>query len=280
HRSGTSALTGLMKILGFNVGYNLLIGNKFFNKKWPCQKKINSFCISINKFFNNKIKKLIEKEINSKKKSDKIFYSKLSNFVITFSFYLNKYLLNRNKLLKKGHFEPRDIIHINDLILLSIDSWWGDIRPLPEDWEKQKQMKIYKDKIKKIIYLNYGKKGNFCIKEPRISILLPLYLEVFKEMNIEPNLIFIKRNKDEIIKSLMARNDFKEERCTLITEKYLESIEKYIKPYNYVEINYSDLINKPEESILKIKKLNIPMKDYNLVKKDVQKFIDPKLKHH
>src|SRR5210317_1915900 len=89
HRSGTSALAGLMNILGFNIGYNLLVGKKYFNQKQIYKIKINNFYTSVNNYFSNKIKKSIEKEIKSKKKFHKLFYSKFSNFMITFRFYLN-----------------------------------------------------------------------------------------------------------------------------------------------------------------------------------------------
>ena len=52
----------------------------------------------------------------------------------------------------------------------------------------------FKNKIRDLILRDFSESEIFGLKDPRISILLPAYLEVFKELGIELRVIIANRN--------------------------------------------------------------------------------------
>lgn len=180
-----------------------------------------------------------------------------------------------------GHFEHSEINLINDAVLKQLNSSWDDANELPDFWHKREDILPYKQQIKDIIGRDFAKSPLFCIKDPRISILLPIYLNIFAELDIEPLFIIMKRDAAEISKSLYQRNDFSLIKSLDIIIKYEKSIERFTDNAKKVYISFNDLVNYPRYCIEKIKdNLGIPLKSYENLEKDLVKFIDPRLKHH
>lgn len=212
HRSGTSLMSGILRILGINFGDNLMPANE------------------------------------------------------------------SNEL---GYFEHNDIYGNNEKILRQLNSSWDDINELPENWHKAQEMVFYKEEIKDIIRRDFGSCKVFGIKDPRISILLPLYLEILAELNIEPCFVVICRNAAETVRSLEKRNNFDLLKSANLIKKYQESIEKYTQNGKKVYISFEDLVSYPKFAVEKIKdNLGIKLKNFDTFESDLVRFIDPRLKHH
>jgi|GEM_PF-133664 len=211
HRSGTSALTGLLQILGLELGNNL-DGPAFYNVK--------------------------------------------------------------------GLFEQSDINRLNILILKKLNSSWDDIYPLSEEWFHDININDIKLQIKQVIVQNFGLCSVFGIKEPRIAILLPLYLEMFEEMAIELHFVIIKRNKEEVACSLLKRDGFAYDKSCALYDKYANNIEKYTNGYSRTYVDFNELVNNPKQVITKLKnELDISLGDFDDLKAEIYEFIDPNLKH-
>ena len=180
----------------------------------------------------------------------------------------------------KGHFENRAILHLNESILADLGSSWSDPRPLKPNFDK------YSEKTVQVIKNEFNGYKIFGLKDPRLALLLPLYIKAFKEVNIEPSFVVIKRDKSEVAASLKARNGFSREKSLALFKKYSDSIDKYLslsnvrtkkQPNSIAVIQFADLIKKPQKTVSQIiKQLNLPLK-YN---KEVEKFLDSNLKHY
>ncbi|MBP7216037.1 MAG: hypothetical protein KBA46_02005, partial [Candidatus Omnitrophica bacterium] len=212
HRSGTSALAGVLHILGLNLGKDLLAGNEF-------------------------------------------------NI--------------------KGYFENRKLYIIHERLLRSLNSGWHDDADLPLGWHVWPALDAYKEEIKQVLVGDFGSSDTFCLKDPRFAILLPLYVEIFNELMIDPCFIIMKRSIPEIMQSLNARDGLPEDRILALYSKYAACIETYTLGKKRITLSFDDLLNNTEKTIDVIKNgLGLQLKEYALVEKEVRGFLEHQLKHY
>ena len=180
----------------------------------------------------------------------------------------------------RGHFEHNKIYRMNEEILAELGSSWDDVKELPKNWHKSKRLVEYKDRIKKIIQDDFGKLDLFGLKEPRLAVLLPLYLDIFKELKIKLLFIITKRSEIEVAESLKARDNLSLKHSIELYKKNTKSIEKYTRNHRKIYVDYEFLINHPQEIYEKIsKEFQVPFRDYKSIKKEITNFRDPNLKH-
>lgn len=150
----------------------------------------------------------------------------------------------------KGYFESLDIVKLNEKIYKDLGfKRWDYTYDFPEGWHHVGRAQKYKKGIKKVIKEQLLIKDVFGLKDPRISILLPLYLEVFAEMNIKPVFIRTYRSPFEVCKSLKDYNGMDYRVSYLLYDQHYKSIEKYTKDKPVLEVSYSELLRDPEKII-------------------------------
>ncbi|MES2223669.1 MAG: glycosyltransferase [Patescibacteria group bacterium] len=181
----------------------------------------------------------------------------------------------------KGFYEHLDILHTNEEILRTFNSSFEDIKPLPELWYKSISMIPFKERLREIIERDFADVSVFGFKDPRISILLPLYLELFEEMNLDARLIVCERSSFEIALSLKERINFSLYESLALCKKYKQAIEEGVKGKIFVRVQMNDIANDPLKSIDGIISiLNLPIQITEAQKNAITDFVDIKLKHH
>ena len=213
HRSGTSAFSGLLNILGINLGSNYL---------------------------------------------------------------------NPSQDNPKGFFENFNISQLNEKILKSLNSSWDDVFPLPKNWWEKEELNAYKKEIIEVIKKEFITEGIYGIKDPRLCILLPFWNKIFKELHVTPYYINCLRHPLEVAESLRRRNKFSVEKSVLLWMKYMLDAEFYSRNLSRVFVSFDELLRDPEKTINYISTIfgvTFP-KAYNEVRDDIERFLEPSLKHH
>jgi hypothetical protein len=179
-------------------------------------------------------------------------------------------------------YEHPAIVTLHDEMLGDLKSSWDDAFLLENSWWTSEKIKHYKEKIIEIITNEFKHAQWWGIKDPRMCILLPLWLEIFEELSISPHFIISIRNPLEIAGSHERRDDFSLEKSLLIWMKHLLSAEYYSREYPRVFTRYDNLVANPQAAISSMTHiLNIELpKSFNEVSEDLQNFIKPSLKHH
>jgi hypothetical protein len=106
-----------------------------------------------------------------------------------------------------GHWEPRDLVSINDDALRALGRSWNDPRSIDQAWFRSSDACDFIDRIIIQIDRDYRGAPLLLIKDPRICRLLPLYLTALEALNIEPLVIHQLRPFPEVGRSLADRND-------------------------------------------------------------------------
>ena len=118
----------------------------------------------------------------------------------------------------KGHWEHRGINKINDQILRHFGQTWTTWQSLDLDQTPRELINALEGMLKNLIEEAEGLPVVF--KDPRISILLPLWLRVLEKLEMEVKLFFCIRHPDAVAKSLQKRNQLCYERGLLLWLHY------------------------------------------------------------
>lgn len=191
-------------------------------------------------------------------------------------------LLPGNEYNEKGHFENIHIINANNDILDSLYSSWDDLLLLDEEWWQRPNLIPHRNAIKRILHQEFSANELFCIKEPRISIILPFWISILQELNIEPLFIIPLRHPLEVAESLKARDGFSVEKGLLLWMNNVLSIEFFSRPYKRCFVSFDDFLRNPADELHYVfDKLGLVLPE-NPSQLDTiaDGLLDPKLKHH
>jgi len=182
----------------------------------------------------------------------------------------------------KGHFEPRKIVLANDALLEKLGARAPGSGDLPEDWLQHSETKKTRAKIRAIILHDFNGRDLFVLKDPRLCLLLPLYRELFNELGIKVNIIVIRREQQEVVRSLNQRDGMPASVGRHYYAKHIKALEKNLTGTKYISVAFDHLIERPDSVIEQITAC-VPRlsneSNHNACQK-LTSFIDPALRHH
>ena len=127
----------------------------------------------------------------------------------------------------RGFWEFEAVIQIHDALIRAIGSLNGDpMDPisLPTGWENSRAAHCARRRLMKLIEQDFGVSDLFVIKDPRISRLLPLWIDLLDKMHIQPLILIPFRNPLEVAASLAQRAEVPLAKALLLYfQSYLET---------------------------------------------------------
>lgn len=211
HRSGTSALAGLLSLLGVDFGKSLSLSDELVNPK--------------------------------------------------------------------GFWEHQDIVAIHEDLLEHIGSSWDDVRRLPDGWWLE--VRQYRQSLVDIIRRDFSQSSLWGLKDPRLCLLLPLWLDIFRELMVQPLIVMTVRHPLEVAESLQKRDNFIQEKTFLLWLKYLIEMEqesrgipRYLTTYEQLLSDWRDVAKGVAQSF----SLNLTLDDPREALAD--EFLELSLRHH
>lgn len=152
----------------------------------------------------------------------------------------------------KGYFEPWKIAIFNDERLRAAGSAWDDIfafpyRALPEpleaDWHVRAG-KLFDTEFKRSVWP--------LMKDPRATVLLPLWLAVLAERNIGVRCVIPVRHPLAVASSLARRDGFAPEKSVLVWSAYMLAAEAYTRDLPRAFSSYDSLLSDWRGEIARI----------------------------
>ena len=182
---------------------------------------------------------------------------------------------------EKGYFENVLINQFNDSLLSTLYARWHDTLFLPQNWYLNEQVQKRKPELISILKSEFGEKEDFVIKDPRISVLLPFYEEVFNDLNIIPKVIINFRNPFEVSKSLKKRDNLSSSKSLLLWMDATLKAEEHSRTMSRVFLEYGSLLKDVINTLKTISDiLRLDIKFDNDKKPVLNSFVEKKLKHH
>ncbi len=120
----------------------------------------------------------------------------------------------------EGFWERKDICALHERILEALHTAWDTSFPLPENWHLARQMAPFRDELVNLVSTNFARRELWAWKDPRMSILLPLWRDVLEELRIKFSCLLLTRNPLDVARSLADRDRFPREEALGIWFNY------------------------------------------------------------
>jgi hypothetical protein len=178
--------------------------------------------------------------------------STIAGLMNLLGYYTGKDVLPASDDNQKGVFENEQILDFNESMLNKLYLNWYSTYLLPVYWYKSSQFEKERKHLTEILVDQFAGNDKILLKDPRICILLPLYLEVFNELEIVPKFIITLRHPDAVASSLAKRNRFSPAKCNLLWLDHVVKSEYYSRNYPRLFLQFTSVLNSPDKTILSI----------------------------
>ena len=109
-----------------------------------------------------------------------------------------------------GYFERSDITALQEELLIDLRRWWPSAQgtqPLPPGWLATPRAQRAAACLKRLLKADQNhQSGPWAIKDPRTSLLLPLWRQVADELHQPLRLLLAIRDPAEVVTSLLNRD--------------------------------------------------------------------------
>jgi len=175
--------------------------------------------------------------------------------------------------------ENLELQRVNDLILRSYGSSWRDGSLDKPSLKNKRVNDKFVARIKNIIEKDFGKANIFSFKDPRLSLLLPIYKRALNELGIKDRkFIFMRRPADQVAKSLLRRDRMLEELTLKLYSKYVGRTKEGLVGEKFIEVDFGKMLENMD--LLKMVYTTIFNKNMEEdIMKSIESFLNPKLKH-
>lgn len=180
-----------------------------------------------------------------------------------------------------GHWEPQSIVRFNDRILTEAYNGWDDWSEFDIRRISVQRQYQFKSELAQIIADEYSASSFFTIKDPRISRLLPLYLEVLQLCDIETRIVCMMRNPAAVARSLESRNGYELTSSFLYWLRYNIDLEYGSRDYKRIFVEYDDMLEDWEQLADKFRDdLGLPTRTVGQEEKaKIDEFLTDHLRH-
>ena len=178
----------------------------------------------------------------------------------------------------EGYWEREDITNLNNSILEHFSLFWHTPVPLPEGWVKKAEG--FKEKIQKLVNEHFKDKPLWAWKDPRTTILFPLWKTALEEMGINLSVVFVVRNPLDVARSLKKRDGFSIDKGFGIWFNYNLCGLCFLDGVPAVVVSYDRFLGNWKEELARLNSLlHIGAEDAESLYDRVKGAIRPDLRH-
>jgi hypothetical protein len=183
---------------------------------------------------------------------------------------------------RQGFWESPELVELHDQALASCNSWWGDWRPISQEWFASAECRRFSDRLVGIVRQNFATSGMFIVKDPRICRLAPLWLQALTQLDIAPLVIIPVRHPAEVAASLAFRNGFDPLMSKLLwlrhvldAERHTRGITRSIVTFDALMSDWRSTVNKISEDL----QIEWPVPSTSATAA-IEEFLSPSDRHH
>ena len=159
--------------------------------------------------------------------------SAVTGLLKLFDVHLGADLLQPGADNPKGFFEHSKIVRLNDCFMDQLDIKW--YQPVPTDYlkpimeeDKFSWLRVgYQDWLKHILKREVATHNIWAVKDPRLTRMMPLANPVLEECG-ELIYLVVRRNEQDIIKSLVKRHSCTESDAKIVVDNYQDHLNHFV----------------------------------------------------
>ena len=167
-------------------------------------------------------------------------------------------LLPGNAYNQLGYWEATEVVALHDQLLSDFDRPWGAFQhllPLPDDWLTSAPAARTRGRIIEILQTRLAKQGvakAIAIKDPRMSLFLPLWYEAAATLGVTLRTIICLRNSWDVAQSLLRRDAIPVEAGRLLWLLYTATALRDAKPDSTVLSYFEDWTSVPQAALARL----------------------------
>jgi GT2 family glycosyltransferase len=152
----------------------------------------------------------------------------------------------------KGHFESFNVTQVHDSLFKEQGLSWDTFVSFDEAWFSSEQARESVSILSRKVLDEYNGSGPMILKDPRISLLLPLWEKIATASGIKAFHLLPFRHPLEVAASLKTRNQMSRSRALLIWLNYFFNAEKHSRGFKRSFIRFPQWTNQIEATFEKI----------------------------
>jgi hypothetical protein len=174
-----------------------------------------------------------------------------------------------------GFWENQCLVDIHENILGLFNQSWASSAPLPANWLATPELEEFRQQLRTAVEQEFGDSELFCVKDPRLCRLLPLWQELCEELGIAIKCVLISRPLAEVSASLQLRDGMGEARTQALWLRYNLDMLAHSQTCASIRTTYQQILQSPDQLLELVGELlGMPL---TLADRE---FADPGLRHH
>lgn len=148
-----------------------------------------------------------------------------------------------------GFFEHKCVVSLNDRLLSVLGGSWSNPPSLSGNWWQQPNLAAFRREAQAIIGLDFPDDPLFALKDPRLCLLQPFWIDVLKSLRIDPVAIHMIRSPEEVADSLFRRDRLATELAYDLWERYVTNAERDGVAIIRSRCSFDDLLQSPVKTL-------------------------------
>jgi hypothetical protein len=182
----------------------------------------------------------------------------------------------------KGYFEPWKIAMFNDERLRAAGAAWDDVFAFPFRPLATRTERGWITRAEALFGEEYGDAGYPLLKDPRVTVLLPLWRTVLSDLDVAARCVIPVRHPLAVAGSLARRNGFSPEKSVLLWSAYMLAAEAYTRDLPRAFVSYDGLLADWRSEVGRIEAAHgAPLPRLtDRAAADISAFLTPELRHN
>ncbi len=183
----------------------------------------------------------------------------------------------------RGHWERWEIVAFHDRVLAHFNrGYWTPSHdlPLPAGWWADPEIAAIRREMVEFLAKRVSE-TRFGFKDPRTVRLMPLWQQIFDDLNLAPKFVLCLRNPAEVARSLATRDGLPPAMGECRWLIHMVDFFRYIGEHEYCTVEYEKWFDDPRENATKLEKfLDLGwQQSQREVDLALSNIVDPALRH-
>jgi hypothetical protein len=181
-----------------------------------------------------------------------------------------------------GFWESTPLVLLNDEALSSIGSGWDASREVPPEWFQSDACRDLTKRLSDLIESEFGDAPLFVAKDPRTSLLVPMWVEALRALDVTANWIVSVRNPLEVAASLNRRDGFSLPKGLRLWLRHVLALERDTRHQERLFVGFEELLADWRKVISRAEvhfSFKFPNCTSSIVE-EVEQFLSVELRHH
>lgn len=179
-----------------------------------------------------------------------------------------------------GHWEHAEVWQSQERLLAQLGrTWHRTAGPLPPNWLDWPETQSCITRFSELAVAEIATKGHWVVKDPRSSLLIPLWKAVAKAGRVPLRIVRLLRNRADIASSLALRNQMPRPLADAIWDQHQRAIDRQVRDLPLLTVRHADLMRDPALTFGRLADF-CGLKDARHNAAQAAALVDPALWHH